>query len=166
MHDKSDGFAARVRGAASCLVLLALTPACSSSQDPTAGDACFPDADGVTGRSYTISLTVDDEGFSKTVISTQNDSTVSFTLTNTGSSPHGFELDCVDVTSEYPHLPAGCPSVACFPDAATIPPLEPGESRTVTFVTPPTDNLIYPFASNAPGDASVPGLDDGQWSLM
>ena len=145
MSHKAAPFGAHARRAATALVLGALTLACSSSNESDGGDACFPDADGVTGRSYTIDLTVDDDGFSKSVLSTQNDSTVTLTLTNAGTLPHGFELQCVDVTTEYPHLPAGCPAVTCFPDAATIAPIMPGESQTVSFITPPTDNLIYPF---------------------
>jgi hypothetical protein len=159
--------AARVRRGTRSLAVLALTLACSSPEERAGdGGACFPDADGVTGGSYTIDLTVDDDGFSKRVLDTQNDSTVTLTLTNAGSLPHGFELECVDVTPEYPKLPAGCPPVTCFPDASTIGPLMPGESHAVTFVTPATDNLIYPFKSSAPDDATVPSLNEGQWSLM
>ena len=140
--------------------------ACGSGSDPAADGQCFPDADGVTGGTYTIALTVDDDGFSKNVLSTQDNSTVTLTLTNQGSAPHGFELGCVSVSSEFPHLPAGCPSMSCFPPEATLGPLEPGESKTVTFFTPTPDNLIYPFQSNAPDDAAVPGLNRGQWTIM
>lgn len=157
-------FGARAQGAAVPLVVLAvLALSCSSSGK---SDACFPDADGVSDRSYEVVLTVDDDGFSKTILNTQNSSTVTLTLTNAGTLPHGFELECVSVTAEYPNLPAGCPSVTCFPDGSTIEPIPPGTSQTVTFVTPVTDNLIYPFKSGAPGDATVPALNDGQWSLM
>jgi hypothetical protein len=138
---------------------------CSSSGRDMAQE-CFPDADGATGGAYTLSLTVDDDGFSKTVLNTQNNATITLTLKNAGTLPHGFELDCVDVTSEFPHQPPGCPATSCFPAESTIAPLAPGESRTVTFVTPTTDNLIYPFKSSAPGDVDIPGLNGGQWSLM
>jgi hypothetical protein len=135
---------------------------CSSTKNTE----CFPDADGSTGGPYTLSLTVSDDGFSKTVISTQNNASITFTLTNAGTSPHGFELECVNVTSEYPNLPAGCPATTCFPPESTIAPLDPGDSTTVMFLAPTTDNLIYPFRSSAPDDATVPGLNGGQWSLM
>jgi hypothetical protein len=166
MRQRPASFAAPARRAGA-LGVLALTFACASSKDGgAAGDACFPDADGFTGYAYTLDLTVDDAAFSKRVLSTQNNSTVTLTLKNVGTLPHGFELACVDVTTEYPSLPAGCPRVTCFPDASTIAPLMPGDSQTVTFVTPTTDNLIYPFESSAADDANVPGLVAGQWSLM
>lgn len=136
--------------------------------------ACYPDTDGINGGSYTIDLAVDDSGFlataadagTKEVIATQNDAQVTLTLTNTGSKPHGFEVGCANVCSVYPTLPAGCSPLACFPPGATIAPIAPGASATVTFVTPTPDGLIYPFKSTAPGDSAVPGLNDGQWSLM
>ena len=56
--------------------------------------------------------------------------------------------------------------MACFPASATIAPLAPGASATITFDTPTPDGLIYPFTSNEPADSAVPGLNDGQWSLM
>jgi len=142
---------------------------CSNSSSPgragTDGGRCFPDNDGLTGGSYTIDLVVDDTGFSKTVISTQNDATVTFTLKNNGTMPHGFEVDCASVIPAYPNLPAGCPSMSCFPADSTIAPLAPGESRTITFFTPTTD-LIYPFKSSEPSDSAVPGLNRGQWIVM
>jgi hypothetical protein len=63
-------------------------------------------------------------------------------------------------------LPAGCSPEACFPAGATIAPIAAGTSTTVTFDTPTPDGLIYPFSSSAPGDSAVPGLNQGQWSLM
>src|SRR5690242_10492901 len=112
-------------------VFAALLVSCGSPKP--ADTACFPDADGTTGGADTIDLTVDDDGFSKSVLNTQNNATVTFTLTNGGTVPHGFELECVSVTGEYPNLPAGCPSTTCFPPESTIFPLMPGESTTVTF---------------------------------
>lgn len=153
--------------------------------DPTKSGMCFPDSDGLTGGSYTIALTVTDTGFSKTVINTQNDSMVTLKLTNSGTKPHGFEVGCVSVLSAYPKLPAMCPKQSCFPgatpaaddsdagtsdvadtQAARIDPIDPGESKTIMFLTPTPDNLIYPFSSNEPDDKDVPGLNDQQWSLM
>jgi hypothetical protein len=162
------GFRARRARLLPALALLlgATELGCSSSTDTTKDGTCFPDADGVTGGAYTINLTVDDDGFSKNVLSTQDNSTVTLTLTNAGSVPHGFAIGCVSVTSEFPHLPAGCPSTSCFPDESSIGPLDPGESATATFFTPTPDNLIYPFQSNAPDDATVPELNGGQWTIM
>jgi hypothetical protein len=128
--------------------------------------ACFPDADGMSGGVYIFALTVDDTGFSKTILATQNDAEVTLTLTNNGTTPHGLEVGCVSVVSEYPDLPAGCPTSACFPPTAMIPPLAPGATQTITFDTPTPDNLIYPFKSSEPNDSAVPGLNSGQWTLM
>ena len=143
---------------------------CSSSSNGAStgddGGGCFPDNDGITGGSYTFVLTVDDTGFSKTILSSQNDAAVTVTLTNMGTTPHGFAVGCTSVTPAYPTLPAGCPSTACFPPNASIPPLAPGASATITFDTPTPDGLIYPFTSNEPNDSAVPGLNDGQFSLM
>jgi hypothetical protein len=39
-------------------------------------------------------------------------------------------------------------------------------SMTVMFDTPTPDGLFYPFKSSQPSDSAVPGLNNGQWSLM
>jgi hypothetical protein len=141
--------------------------ACSSSSPGGAGGAgCYPDNDGITDDAYTVELTVDDAGFSKTIIATQNDSQVTLTVKNAGTKPHGFEVACTDARASYPNLPAGCSSTVCFPPAATIAPLDPGASKTIVFDTPVPDGLIYPFKSSEPDDGEVPALNDGQWSLM
>jgi hypothetical protein len=159
--------------------------------DPTNGGMCFPDSDGLTGGFYPIAVTVTDTGFLKNLIATQNDSMVTLTLTNAGTKPHGFSVGCVSVLSSYPKLPAMCPTVSCFPGAtaqgstadggaadggtsdggaaaqtATVAPIAPGASATIMFNTPTPDGLIYPFTSNDPDDSAVPGLNNGQWSLM
>ena len=177
--------AARVRQALVALVSLAML-SCGSSDsdgddddddddfDPGKSGMCFPDADGLTGGTYTISLTVTDTGFSKTVISTQDNSMVTLTLKNEGTKPHGFEVGCASVLDAFPNLPAMCPKESCFPGAmnddadmaARIDPIEPGESKTIMFLTPVPDNVIYPFSSNSPDDKSVKGLNEGQWTIM
>jgi hypothetical protein len=151
------------------VLVAAMLVHCSSSSSPAAmgdagGDAlamCYPDNDGVNNLAATVDLTVDDTGFSKMVISTQNDSPVVFTLTNKGTKPHGFSVGCTTTTA-----PAGCPTKVCFPDTSTIEPLAPGTSKEITFETPTPDGVLYPFKSNGPDDAKVPGLNEGQWSLM
>jgi len=70
------------------------------------------------------------------------------------------------VTPAYPDLPAGCAAITCFPMNASIAPLDPGASATITFDTPTPDGLIYPFTSNEPSDSTVAALNSGQWSLM
>jgi hypothetical protein len=130
------------------------------------GGRCFPDNDGINGGEYTFDLMVDDTGFSKTILATQNDAQATVTLTNTGTKPHGFEVGCTNTAASYPNSPAGCPTIACFPANATIAPLAPGASQTITFDTPTPDGLIYPFKSSEPDDSTVSGLNDGQWTLM
>jgi hypothetical protein len=153
----------------------------SSSNSATAADdggaACYPDNDGINNVVATIDLVVDDSGFyssdvdagMKLVISTQNDSMVTLTLTNMGTNPHGFEVECTSVLPAYPNLPAGCSSTACFPTSSTIAPIAAGASTTITFDTPTPDNLLYPFKSSEPGDSTVAGLNGSMgtaWSLM
>jgi hypothetical protein len=167
--------------------LLPLLANCSSSSPGSSasgdGGSCYPDSDGVNNVPTPIDLVVDDTGFyagspdsgadtdagMKTVITTQNSSTITFTLTNRGTRNHGFEVGCTSVLPAYPDLPAGCSSMACFPGDSTVAPIAPGASKTVTFVTPAPDNLNYPFKSSAPGDANNPALngsDGAAWSLM
>ena len=165
----APAFVARVALVAVCLAGVALAACSSASSSGGAGadgGACFPDGDGINGGAYTFDLTVDDTGFSKAILATQNDAQVTLTLKNTGTRPHGFEVGCTSVLPAYPDLPAGCKTTACFPAGATIAPLAPGASATVTFDTPTPDNLIYPFKSSEPADSAVPGLSSGQWTLM
>jgi len=153
-------------------------------EDPFANGMCFPDADGLTDDPIKIELTVDDTKFSKNVISSQDNSLITLTLKNEGTKPHGFAVGCASVLDAYPNVPDRCPKVTCFsgstPDGddgdsvadddaempARIDPIEPGESKTIMFITPTTDNVIYPFTSNSPDDESVEGLNGGQWTIM
>ena len=151
---------------------------CSSSSGPVShltadagADAafCYPDNDGINGGDYTFDLVVTDTGFyasgpdagMKDILSTQNDAQVTLTLTNKGLKPHGFKVGCTATTA-----PAGCPASVCFPANSIIAPLAPGATATITFDTPTPDGIIYPFTSNESADSDVPGLNDGQWSLM
>ena len=126
---------------------------------------CFPDIDGINGGFFTFDLTVDNNSFSKLILASQNDAQVTLTLTNAGTKPHGFEVGCTNVVSNFPNVPAGCPKTACFPANSTVAPLAPDASATITFDTPTPDGLIYPFTSSEPEDSTVPGLNDGQWTL-
>ena len=49
------------------------------------GGGCYPDNDGINAGAYTFNLTVDDTGFSKLLLTTQNNSQVTLTLQNTGA---------------------------------------------------------------------------------
>jgi hypothetical protein len=154
-----------------------VNPDAAATTSPT---VCYPDNDGITGGSYTIALAVNDTGFTSTgsddndggvtknIIATQNDAMVTLTLTNTGTTPHGFQVLCTPVCPSYPSLPVGCSPLACFPSNSTIAPIMPGTTMTITFDTPTPDGLLYPFASSAPADSTVPGLNGSisQWSLM
>jgi hypothetical protein len=164
-------FAHRSPALGATLILLgaALLHCSSSSGGASAGDdggGCFPDNDGINGGSYTFVLTVDDTGFSKSLLTAQNDAQVTIMLTNMGTTPHGFAVGCTSAAPAYPDLPAGCASSVCFPAGASILPLDPGKSATIMFDTPTPDGLIYPFTSNEPSDSAVPGLNNGQFSLM
>jgi hypothetical protein len=145
----------------------ASSPASSSGDD---GGNCYPDNDGVSDMPMGIDLSVSDTGFTPTTISTENSSTVTLTLMNTGTKPHGLAVGCTSVLPSYPNLPAGCATTACFPSNSTISNLGPGQSMTITFITPVPDSLVYPFKSNEPADSDVTGLngDDGLtgWNLM
>jgi hypothetical protein len=150
-----------------CQAPLPVTDAAADTGMTDGGDdACFPTNDGMNSGTYTFDLTVDDTGFSKMLLSSQNSAQVTLTLTNNGTKPHGFTVGCTSVTPAYPTLPAGCPTTACFPSNSTIAPIAPGASTTITFETPVPDNLIYPFTSNEPYDSAVAALNSGQWSLM
>jgi hypothetical protein len=119
---------------------------------------CNPDdSDGVVGGNYTVLISVNDTGYAvggvdsgstEPNIAAQNRSNVTLTLTNVGTTPHGLHVACIPTG-----LPEACPALSCFPDAANIPPLAPGDSATVTFVTPALEGA-YPFISDAPGDTA------------
>jgi hypothetical protein len=150
-----------------------INPDASFTQSPS---VCYPDNDGINGGTYVVELVVTDTGFlasdvdggataTKNIIGTQNDAQVILTLTNMGTTPHGFAVGCASVCPSYPNLPAGCNPYACF-TGASIAPIMPNTSMTITFDTPTPDGLIYPFTSNNPADNAVLGLNQGQWSLM
>jgi hypothetical protein len=129
---------------------------------------CFPDHDGISGCTTTLVATVDDTGFSKTIFPSQNYSPVTLTLTNKGTKAHGFEVECTSVLPAYQDLPASCPQVSCFPSNSTIEPLAPGDTKTITFLTPIPDGINFPVRSSDPYDCDVPGLNGSvsEWSLM
>jgi hypothetical protein len=124
-------------------------------------DSCAPDdQDGVIGGESTVLLTVSDAAFAvggvgsgstQRNITIQNSSNVTLTLTNVGTTPHSFVVDCIP--SE---LPAGCPQTSCFPSEATIPAVAPEASTTVKFTVPVVEGA-YPFFSDVPGDEALLG---------
>ncbi|MEO6603851.1 MAG: hypothetical protein ABIQ16_28465 [Polyangiaceae bacterium] len=124
-------------------------------------DSCMPDdQDGIVGGNNTVLLTVSDTDFAvggvnsgstQRNISVQNNGNVTLTLTNVGSKPHSFHVAC-----RATDLPAGCPQTSCFPDIATVPAIEPGDSVTVMFQTPAVEGE-YQFTSDEPGDEDLLG---------
>ena len=135
---------------------------CGGAPTPDGGDggACVPDSDGLIGGDYVFDVTVDDTGFSKNILTTQNLASVTLTLKNAGTRAHGFEVECKPVTA-----PPGCAKTSCFPPASTVPPLAPGASRTVRFGTPYPEG-IYTFKSSASADGAVRALNAGQFIVM
>lgn len=134
-----------------------LASACSSDAKDD-GDSCEPDdQDGIVGGTTTVLLNVSDEGFAvggvnsgsmQPNIAVQNTSTVKLTLTNVGTKPHSFHVEC-----RPSELPEGCPQTSCFPDEASIPAVEPGEKVTVEFDTPAVEGE-YRFTSTEEGDTT------------
>jgi len=114
------------------LALCAFGAGCGDA-DGLGGD----DQDGIVGGNHTFLVTVTDTAFSPPILKTQNFATVNLTLTNMGTTPHGFAIACM--------------GAACFPDGTTIQPVMPGESGTAMFETPRTEG-IYDINSNVPGE--------------
>jgi hypothetical protein len=133
--------------------------ACSSSNGDD--NDCQPgDADGFVGGVNTVEVSVSDTAFtvggvnSKSTepnIGVQNSSTVNLTVTNTGTKPHSFKLVCIPSG-----LPAGCEQASCFPDSADIAAIAPGDSVSVSFVTPAVEGT-YQFYSDEDGDTAAGG---------
>jgi hypothetical protein len=142
----------RTLGLAACLVALfsfALLH-CSSSSSAGPGDAgCLTQPDAPNGKTSMLSLAVSDTAFSPSMLAADNNSTVTLTLTNTGTKPHGFAADCLATPNDR-----GCATSWCFPDASVIAPIAPDASATTTFVMP-NEEGTYAFGSSAPGDTMI-----------
>jgi hypothetical protein len=144
-------------GKAWLVFVLLTTSACA----PEAKGSCNPgDENGFVGGVNTVKLSVSDTAFavggvgsnsSEPNIAVENSSTVTLTVTNTGTKPHSFKVACIPSG-----LPAGCEQMSCFPDAADIPAIAPGDSVTVTFFTPALEG-VYRFFSDEEGDSSLGG---------
>jgi hypothetical protein len=98
------------------------------------------DSDGISGGDAGFALTVTDDAFLPAILKCQNLANVTLTMTNAGTRRHDFVVQCM--------------GSACFPDAASIPPLAPDASATATFVAPYTEG-IYTFRSDLPGDTQT-----------
>jgi len=114
------------------------------------GSACKPgDADGINGGCYAFAVTVTDMGFLPLILKAQNDGTVTLTVTNKGTKPHDFVVDCLPTPNVE-----GCPAQSCFPAAATMKAIAAGATATTSFVTPNPEG-IYIFRSDVSGDSTV-----------
>jgi|CZKU01.1.fsa_nt_gi hypothetical protein len=159
--------------------------ACGSSSSGTGSSAVsgsrggdygcnLGDQDGIVGGNIVIELTVSDTGFgvgapdsgsSESNITVQNLARVTLTLTNIGTRPHDFVIQCLSTPNDK-----GCPTQSCFAAGASIPAVNPGKSVTTTFTTPAAEGA-YTFTSDEPGDTqtaadgSLGGLV-GEFNLM
>ncbi len=122
--------------------------------------SCIPDdQDGVIGGNNTVKLYVTDTGFNvgtkdsgQPNIAVQNRANVTLTITNAGTRPHGFTVGCRPTD-----LPAECNQpTSCFPTAANVAAIAPGDSVTITFQTPVVEGE-YKFTSDEPGDEELVG---------
>ncbi|MDP9037614.1 MAG: hypothetical protein M3O50_22685 [Myxococcota bacterium] len=146
----------------SCAVLLA---ACSNTPS---GDPCGADQNGVQGGQQSIELTVSDTAFTvgaadsgpgEPNITVENSAIVTLTMSNVGTRPHDFVVQCMATPNA-----SGCSPQSCFPPEAGIPALQPGTSRTTVFVAPIREGT-YGFVSDLPGDTLSTG-DGGVTGLV
>jgi len=127
--------------------------------------ACNPDQNGTTGGVNVIHLTMTDTGFTvgavgngpgEPNITTENLAHVMLTITNSGTRPHDFVIQCIATPNT-----SGCPQQTCFPPEANSTAIDPGAMKTLDFVTPAHEGA-YPFSSDLPGDTAL----IGQFVLM
>lgn len=128
------------------MCLVAALSRCTSSSAGSCGSA---DQDGINGGNFVFDVTVDDDAFAPRELPAENLANVKLTLTNKGTRPHDFVVECMPTPNDN-----GCPTTSCFPDAAAIPPLAPDASTTRMFVTPNPEGT-YTFRSNLPGDTQT-----------
>jgi hypothetical protein len=110
------------------------------------------------GGSGTLLVTVSDTAFTagspdagsmEPNLTVQNATHVTLTLTNVGTRPHDFVVHCLATPNSL-----GCPTKSCFPAAADIAAVAPGQSKTVTFTVPFPEGT-YDFVSDLPGDTQT-----------
>lgn len=137
----------RYATSAAFLVVAFASTDCGSGTSPTNADPCKPaEPDGINGGTAALAVSVSDTAFTPAILKAENLATVTLTLTNTGTKPHGFAVQCIPVPAV-----SGCPATSCFPNAATIAPIAPSAKATVTFLVPNPEG-IYNFGSSAPSD--------------
>jgi uncharacterized cupredoxin-like copper-binding protein len=131
---------------------------CSSATSAGPDGGCATDQNGTNGGTEVVYLTVSDTAFAvggvdsgstQSNITIENGSTVTLTLTNVGTRPHDFVVQCQPTPNSN-----GCPMQSCFPPEANIPALAPGKSATTKFVAPFKEGA-YQFVSDLPGDTQT-----------
>ena len=151
-----------------CLGLFASGVHCGAGTGGGQDGGCATDQNGMQGGSDVVYLTVSDTAFAvggldsgstEPNITIENAATVTLTLTNVGTKPHDFVVQCQETPNTN-----GCPMQSCFPPAANIPSLAPGKSTTTTFVAPFKEGG-YQFISDLPGDAQT-SSDGGVTGLV
>jgi hypothetical protein len=111
--------------------LLAIGGSAACSEDG-ARDLCeFTDQDGILGEEGAFIVRITADGFDPPTLTEQNLAHVRLTVENDSDAPAGFQFDCRATPNED-----GCPEESCFPDASTIAPMPPGESRSAEFQLP------------------------------
>jgi len=79
----------------------------------------------------------------------QNQAIITLKLTNAGTSPHGFEIACVQTPNDD-----GCQTEWCFPAESEIAPIDPGETATAVFKVPLYEGE-YPITTGVEGDKAA-----------
>lgn len=131
-----------MRRAAKAVLLLTLAACDSEDSADASSDPCKqPDQDGVIGGDYTFEVTVNESGFTPTILKAQNSGAITLTVRNTGSKAHGFSIECLNVQ--------GCTS--CFPAAAKVDQLAAGAQKTLKFTAPEQEG-IFTIKSEVEGD--------------
>ena len=119
MQGFRDSLPCWLLGVVVAFAVFAVFAGCSSGQGELGGD----DQDGIVGGDKTFEAKVSDDAFLPLAVwKTQNLANVTLHLENTGTTPHGFRVRCR--------------GKQCFPDGATIDPIEPGTNVTATFQVP------------------------------
>jgi hypothetical protein len=117
-----------------CACSIAVLTGCSGEDE---GNQCeLDDADGIIGGSYTFALRVDDQKFDRIILQGQNSADVTLTLTNQGTAPAGFSIDCLPTPNDD-----GCAIESCFPESHAIAPIAAGASETVVFEIPLVEGI-------------------------
>ena len=101
-----------------------------------------------------------DSGSTESNITVQNLAMVTLVMTNIGTRPHDFVVQCTCRR----RTPRGVRRNRAFPRRTNLPAVQPGKSATATFQTPATEGA-YTFTSDEPGDTQT-AADGGLTGLV